>query len=89
MIDKYILLLIMWNLRAADSSANHKMRQICLHYPFITPYSMYIFCRNVLQKAASTMVVSVKILTKNHMLERKKVLISENHVCGFQEQGRV
>lgn len=39
-VNKYILLLIMWNLHAADSCA--KGRQICVCYPFITPYSMYI-----------------------------------------------
>lgn len=64
MIDKYTLFLITWNLRAADRCANQTMRQICLHCPVSTPHSVYIFCRNVLQKAGSTMVVLVQISTK-------------------------
>lgn len=54
----------MWNLHAADSCA--KGRHICVCYPFITPYSMYIllYVEMFKKDRFHNRWFSVKILTK-------------------------
>lgn len=76
----------MWNLHAADSCANHKGRQICVCYPFITlSMCILLYIEMFTKDKFHNLWFSVKILRK--IINKRE--ICENHVCGFQEEGRL